>query len=136
MIESDGNDIYAKMPGKFKNGAVLPKNLKKLLRQYGFKVKYVKGTIESLKAELCEENRVIALIKTRPDKAWLHYVPIVGYDETNIYIAESLDYLINCKEIYYNRSLTNYEFLKLWDTRMFYMPFYKNTFLVIKKADS
>ena len=99
---------------------------------YGFKVTYVKGSLESLKAELCEGNRVIVLIKTRADRAWLHYVPIVGYDEDNVFIAESLEYLVNCQETYYNRSLAHREFLKLWDTRMPYMPLYKNTYLIIE----
>ena len=130
--EADGNDMYAQMPGKFKNGAVMPKNLKKLVQMYGFKVTYVKGSLESLKAELCEGNRVIVLIKTRADRAWLHYVPIVGYDEDNVFIAESLEYLVNCQETYYNRSLANREFFKLWDTRMPYMPLYKNTYLIIE----
>lgn len=130
--EADGNDMYAQMPGKFKNGAVMPKNLKKLVQMYGFKVTYVKGSLESLKAELCEGNRVIVLIKTRADRAWLHYVPIVGYDEDNVFIAESLEYLVNCQETYYNRSLAHCEFLKLWDTRMPYMPLYKNTYLIIE----
>ena len=130
--EADGNDMYAQMPGKFKNGAVMPKNLKKLVQMYGFKVTYVKGSLESLNAELCEGNRVIVLIKTRADRAWLHYVPIVGYDEDNVFIAESLEYLVNCQETYYNRSLAHREFLKLWDTRMPYMPLYKNTYLIIE----
>lgn len=130
-MEADGNDIYAKISHKMKNGAVLPRTLKRAIRGYGCGVKYVKGSLGTLKADLSEGKRVIVLVKTRLDKNWLHYVSIVGYDEENIFIAESLDYLANCKEQYYNRKLTNQKFLKFWDTREWYMPFYKNTYLVI-----
>ena len=132
-MEADGNDIYARIDGKMINGAVLPGTLKREIRGYGFEAEYLKGSLESLKADLCEGKRIIVLVKTRLDKNWLHYVPIVGYDEENIFIAESLDYLANCEEQYYNRKLTNQEFLNFWDTRAWYMPFYKNTYLVIKK---
>ena len=132
-MEADGNDIYAKISRKMKNGAVLPRTLKRAIQGYGYDVKYVKGSLETIKADLSERKRVIVLVKTRLDKNWLHYVSIVGYDEENIFIAESLDYLTNCEEQYYNRKLTNHEFLKFWDTREWYMPFYKNTYLVIDK---
>lgn len=135
-MEAEGNELYGKMPGKLKNGAVLPKNVRKLVQGYGFPVRYVKGSLETLKADLCEGNRVIVLIKTRPDKRWLHYVPIVGYDEEHIFIAESMKTLTNCKEYHYNRALANRDFLQLWDTRMCYMPFYKNTYLVIGQQTS
>ena len=132
-MEADGYDIYAKISHKMKNGAVLPGMLKRAIQGYGYDVKYVKGSLENLKADLSEGKRIIVLVKTRLDNNWLHYVSIVGYDEENIFIAESLDYLANCEEQYYNRKLTNQEFLKFWDTRAWYMPFYKNTYLVIKK---
>lgn len=124
--------MYEKMPGKLRNGAVLSKNLKKVLKKYGYNVIYRKGNLNTLKAELSRGNRVIVFIKTRLDKRWLHYVPIVGYNEENIFIAESMKNLENCNEIYYNRRLSKAEFLRFWDTRAFYMPFYRNTYLVIE----
>ena len=132
-VEADGNELYTRMPGKLRNGAVLPKNLCKALKQYGFKARYCKGNLDKLKGTISEGKRVIAFVNTRPDKHWLHYVHVVGYDEDNILIADSLRELTNCKEEYYNRRLSYAEFLKLWDTREIYMPFYKNTFLVIEK---
>lgn len=132
-IEAEGNEMYAGMPGKLKSGAVLPKNLKKVLKQHGFRVRYEYGSLKSLQEELCKGNRVIVFVKTRLDKPWLHYVPVVGYDEENVFIAESMRSLVNCKEAFYNRKLSKEEFLKFWDTRAWYMPFYKNTYLVIEK---
>ncbi len=134
-IDAEGNEMYAKMPGKMKSGAVMPRSLKKMLQQYGFNVRFVRGTLDSMKAELAKGNRVIAFVKTRIDKRWLHYVPIVGYDEQEIFIAESLGYLTNCKEEYFNRRLPAEEFLKYWNTAAWYMPFYKNTYLVVERCE-
>lgn len=132
-IDVDGNDVYTRIHRKMKNGAVLPRTLSEVIRKYGFEVKYVRGSVESLKADLCSDKRIIVFIKTRLDKNWLHYVPIVGYDKKYIYIAESMNSLVNCQNENYNRKLTKQEFLKYWDTREVYMPFYKNTYLVIEK---
>ncbi len=135
-VEADGNELYAKMPGRLKNGAVLPKNLKKLLQEYGFRVRFMQGNLNSVKAELSKGNRVIAFVKTRLDKKWLHYVPVVGYNEEEVFIAESLSYLTNCKEEFFNRRVKSEEFLKYWNTRAWYMPFYKNTYLVIERRET
>ncbi len=132
-IEADGREFYAKIPHKIPGGAVLPNVLRKEITRRGLKARYVKGNLETLKADLSEGKRVIVFIRTRTDKRWLHYVPIVGYDEDNIYIAESMNSLVNCDGAHSNRKLTNEEFLKFWDTRELYMPFYRNTYLVIEK---
>ena len=131
-IEADGREFYAGIPHKVPGGAVLPGVLRKEISRRGLKVRYVKGNLETLKADLSEGKRVIVFIRTRTDKRWLHYVPIVGYDEDNVYIAESMNSLVNCEGTHSNRRLTNEEFLKFWDTREIYMPFYRNTYLVIE----
>lgn len=135
-IEADGNDIYVKIDRKMKNGAVMPRVLAKEIRKYGYKADYVKGNLDTLKADLSEGKRVIVLIRTKLDKKWLHYVPVVGYDEDHIYIAESMSSLINCENEYYNRKLTYRKFLKYWDTREIYMPFYRNTYIVIEQYNN
>ena len=132
-MDAGGNEMYARMPGKLWNGAVLPIMLKRCLKQYGLQVSYRKGSLDTVKAELCAGKRVIVFIKTRLDKPWLHYVPVVGYDEEHVFVAESLRDFTNCEELFYNRRLTKGEFSKYWDTRAWYMPFYRNTYLVIEK---
>ena len=132
-IETDGKDVYENIKRKMKNGAVMPRTLTKVIRSYGLHADYVKGSLETLKADISEGKRIIGFVKTQPDKKWLHYISIVGYDEENIFIAESLKYLVNCDETFYNRKLTITEFLRLWDTRECYMPFYRNTYVVISK---
>jgi len=132
-IEADGNEFYGGITNKLHGGAVLPGVLRRELIRHGLKARYVKGNLNTLKADLSEGKRIIVFIRTRLDKRWLHYVPIVGYDEDNIYIAESMNSLVNCESPHSNRRLSNEEFLKFWDTREIYMPFYKNTYLVIEK---
>ena len=135
-MEAEGNGIYAKIERKMKNGAVMPGSLKRVIRAYGFQADYVKGNLQSLKADISVGKRVIVFIKTKLDKNWLHYVSVVGYDEENIFIAESLHYLTNCKTEHYNRKLSNEEFMKYWDTREWYMPFYRNTYIVIDRRQA
>lgn len=134
-IEANGKEMYAKMPGKLSNGAVLPRNLKKGLEKLGFKVSFRSGNKETLKAELCKGNRVIAFIRTRLGKKWLHYVSVVGYNEEEVFIADSLKETINCEEEFYNRRLSWEEFMKYWNIREIYLPFYKYTYLVIENTE-
>ncbi len=134
-IEANGKEMYAKMPGKLSNGAVLPRNLKKGLEKMGFKVSFRSGNKETLKAELCKGNRVIAFIRTRLGKKWLHYVSVVGYNEEEVFIADSLKETINCEEEFYNRRLSWEEFMKYWNIREIYLPFYKYTYLVIENTE-
>lgn len=135
-IQTDGNEVYARMPGKMKNGAVMPRALLKTIRDYGLYARYVKGDLETLKSDLSQGKKAIVFIRTRLDKNWLHYVPVVGYDEEHVYIAESMHSLENCSEKNYNRKLSNAEFLNYWNTSWFYMPFYKYTYLSIQKTKS
>lgn len=132
-ISADGNSAYEKMPNKIRGGYVYPKGIFNFLSKNGFKVKYCRGNLNSLKNAVATGNPVIAMIKIRPDKNWLHYVPVVGYDGQNIFIAESLAELSNCNEPRYNRRIPAKEFKKLWNTAMPKMPLYANTFFTVER---
>ena len=88
-----------------RGGYVYPKGIFNFLSKNGFKVKYCRGNLNSLKNAVATGNPVIAMIKIRPDKNWLHYVLVVGYDGQNIFVAESLAELSNCNEPHYNRRI-------------------------------
>ena len=103
------------------------------LSKNGFKVKYCRGNLNALKNAVATGNPVIAMIKIRPDKNWLHYIPVVGYDGQNIFVAESLAELSNCNEPHYNRRIPAKEFKKLWNTAMPKMPLYANTFFTVER---
>lgn len=127
-IEENGDSLYDRMPNKMKDGCVYPKGILSLITQYGFKVKYCAGNIAALKNEVSKGNPVIVMIRIQADKNWLHYVPVVGYDEQYIFLAESMPNFVNCNEQYYNRKIPINEFKKLWNTSMLKMPFYRNTY--------
>lgn len=130
--EVDGGTLYSVMPHKMKSGYVYPKGVYDMLRSYGMKVKYCRGNLNALKVDLQKGNPVIVMIRVQKDKDWLHYVPVVGFDEEHVFLAESLSELNNCKNVLYNRQLRNEEFLQLWNTAMLKQPFYKNTYFVAK----
>lgn len=135
-IPANGEDVYRKMPNKMANGYVYPKEIKRMLERYGFHVKYCVGNLNALKKEVCKGAPVIVFIKVRRDKNWLHYVPVVGYDEDNIFLAESLAEVVNCNEKVYNRKISIKNFLALWNTAMLKMPLYAHTFYVIEKKQN
>lgn len=135
-ISATGTAVYQKMPFKASDGCVPPKGIKKVLESYGFRVKYCAGNLNALKNEVSKGTPVIVFIKVRKDKRWLHYIPVVGYDEDNLFLAESASGNINCNEKAYNRKIRQKEFLTLWNTAMLKMPFYTHTFYVIEQRTS
>lgn len=132
-IDADGVDIYNQMPYKMKNGCVYPKGLRKILQKYGLYAKYHSGNFRALQNEVCKGAPVIVMIRVRTDKDWLHYVPVVGFDDRYVFVAESLPELVNCNCKYYNRKIKKKYFLQLWNTAMLKQPLFKNTFYVVKK---
>lgn len=132
-IMENGAELYNTIPNKRSDGNVYPKGIRNLLIKYGFHVKYCSGNLNALKREICAGHPVIVMIRTYAGKNWLHYVPVVGYDEQHIFVAESMKELVNCEERHYNRKITNREFRKLWNTSMLKMPFYRNTYIVTSK---
>lgn len=133
-IQADAEDIYKIMPNKMSNGYVYPKGIVRLLKQQGFKATIRIGNIEELKKEVSKDTPVIVLIKVYKNKSYLHYVPVIGYDEKNLYIAESLKDLINTNEINYNRRISISEFKKLWNTSDLKMPLYKYTYITVSRS--
>lgn len=128
-LEKEGDSLYELMPNKMKDGCVWPKGIIKQLSQYGLKAKYCAGNLTALKKEISKGRPVIVLIRTWKNQNWLHFVPVVGYNEDYIFVAESLKELVNCNEQYYNRKIAVNEFRKLWNTSMLKMPCYRNTYI-------
>lgn len=131
--EAHGEDVYKVMPDKMEGGYVYPKGIVKFLESNGFTVGYHIGNIVALKNELAKGDPVIVMIKIRPDRDWLHYVPVVGYSADSLYIAESIPDLCNVSNKKYNRSISTDDFETLWNTRALKMPLYGNTFITARK---
>ncbi len=134
-IRANGEDIYKIMPNKMKSGYVYPKGIVRLLKQQGFKAAIRIGNIAKLKEEVSAGTPVIVFIKVYRNKGYLHYVPVIGYNEENLYIAESLKDLINANDVNYNRSISFSDFKKLWNTSDLKMPLYKYIYITASRND-
>ena len=133
-MEAEGKALYTHFPSKTKAGTVYPKGIRSVLRKNGFKTNYYKGNINTLKYEVSKGTPVIVFIKVHEGSNHLHFVPVVGYDEEYIYLAESLGHLVNCdaNNKKYNRKVPIKEFQKLWNVKKIYMLLYSNTYIVVK----
>ncbi len=127
-------ECYNKMPNKMNTGYVYPKGIVNFFKNSNFKAKYIRGNLNSLKRDLEEGVPIIVMIKVKTGENWLHYVPLIGFDENNLYFAESLEYLINNHHKHYNRKISYSDFFKLWNTSSIRQPFYKYTYFIISKT--
>lgn len=134
-IETDGLELYHDFPNKMRNGYVYPKGIINKIRDYNLEISYRKGNIKTLKKYISKGVPVIVFVKVFKNKNYTHYVPITGYDKEYFYLAESLEYLINCENDtgIYNRKVPIKEFKQLWNTKAIKMPIYSNTYFVLNK---
>ena len=101
------------------------------------------GNLAALQNELARGNPVIVVIRSFVGKSFLHFACITGYDEENIYFADSIKDWVNVEspkspdgsELYYNRIVPLKEFKKLWNTSMLKMPFYFNIYYKMEKPE-
>ncbi len=141
-VEAKGQDIYGEMFKIFK-GNVHIREVKKALKKRGIISTLCKGSIETLKEEIDKGYPVILWVRSKP-KSWdYHFFVAVGYDtEYNIYIADSAYAPKTMKmDIFqgippYNRVIPKDYFLEIWDTACFFMPTYKNIYLIIRREGS
>ena len=127
--EADGLTLYQHNPYKNTDGTVSPENLVKYLQESGCKARLCSGTVMQIKHALSRGVPVIAFVKTSPQESYYHYLPIVGYDEENIYAADSLRAYVNAYEPHYNRVLSESEFEAMLETGICK----KNTYIVLEQ---
>ncbi|WP_167957509.1 C39 family peptidase [Anaerosporobacter faecicola] len=125
-VNADGMELYQQIPNKNPDGTVTVDTLAAFLSQT-YDVKVCNGTIWQFKNEISKGVPVIAFVRISPDSTYYHYLPIVGYDEENVYAAESLRNLYNAEETYYNRKIPLKDFMNMWDTEVVT----KNTYITI-----
>jgi len=127
--EADGLTLYQDNPYKNTDGTVLPEVLVRFLEESGYEAKLCNGTIMQMKHALSKGLPIIAFVKTSPQESYYHYLPIVGYDEENIYAADSLRAYVNADEQCYNRVLVESDFEAMLETGIYK----KNTYIVFEK---
>lgn len=128
----NGAELYRDFPSKMRSGMVYPKGIRKRLADFRLQSVYCKGNMHALKHAVSQGNPPIAFIKVNPGQPMLHYVPVVGYDEAYVYLAESIDDLVNASHDHYNRKVAIKDFKKLWAIRNIRIPFYSNTYIILK----
>ncbi|OMF15394.1 hypothetical protein BK131_10990 [Paenibacillus amylolyticus] len=127
-VESNGTKLYETVPRKLLDGTVYPKAVVVFFRKLGYEAMYLRGNVNTLKKQISQGVPVILFIKVQLKQRYLHFVPVVGYDETHFYLAESLDHKMNCDEKYYNRKISISELNTLWRS---WLPFCQNSYIVV-----
>lgn len=117
--EADGLELYNRFTDKNPDGTLAPGYLWENLRAMGYKCSLRIGSMADIKYNVSRGYPVVVLIRVNTIQSYLHYVPIVGYDEDYIYIADSLDYMVNAENENYNRKVPVDEFKQLWKTDTF-----------------
>lgn len=132
-MEAEGETLYTHFPSKTRAGTVYPKGIRTVLRKNGLKTYYFKGNINTLKNEVSKGTPIIVFIKEQINRNYLHFVPVVGYDEEYIYLSESLKCLVNFNDdgVGYNRKVPLNEFKRLWNIKRIHMLFYSNTYIAV-----
>ena len=112
----NGVDLYhqSTFPCKHEQGAY-PKCFKILFEeQYNYITKYYTGTTDDLKNAVSKGTPVIVLLLY--EGKITHYVPVVGYDEDNFYIQDSVDKYRNVSNNNtYNESVSIATFDSMWN---------------------
>ena len=127
----DGMTLYHQptFPCKYDDGAY-PKCFKVLFEEQrsNYTAEYYTGTIDDLKNAISKGIPVIALVSTGKT---LHYVPVVGYDETHFFIQDSVEKYRNAadKEAY-NESIEIETFDMMWNIPI---ESCQRLFVVVKK---
>ena len=138
-----GDEIFKEVPYTYGNGIAFPKGITGFFKKRGIKMKACMGNLAALQNELARGNPVIVVIRSFVGKSFLHFACITGYDEENIYFADSIKDWVNIdvakspdgNELYYNRIVPLKEFKKLWNTSMLKMPFYFNIYYKMEKPE-
>ena len=127
----DGMTLYHQLtfPCKYDDGAY-PKCFKVLFEEQrsNYTAEYYTGTIDDLKNAISKGIPVIALVSTGKT---LHYVPVVGYDDSHFFIQDSVEKYRNTADYEaYNESVDIETFDKMWNIPI---ESCQRLFVVVKK---
>lgn len=123
-IDIDGEAAYANMNLSFLNGYIMPQSVLDTFQDYGLDVRLYRGDLDSLKTRVAQGMPVVTLIGQ--SIYWQHYINVVGFDQDNIYLYDSLNAGDNGG---YNRIMSNADFEAYWDNAI---PFFSNVYFVLE----
>ena len=116
-VDVDSKEFYEQAEPKSKEGAVPYEAMQAGAERYGYKLESGMISLAALKYEVSKGVPVIVGIEIAPGNSLPHFLPIVGYDEDNIYAAESVGIYANEKSDHYNRKIKTDTFKELWWTK-------------------
>ena len=97
----------------------------------GYTTEYYTGTTDDLKDAVSQGIPVIALLLYNSKS--MHYVPVVGYDESHFFIQNSVEKYRNVKDNpSYNESLPIDQFDAMWNIPI---ECCQRLFVVVRKAE-
>lgn len=117
--EVKAKDLYRRF-FKLPDGSAVPSSVAKVI---GAKLR-TNGKISDIEKLIDEGKPVMVLAYYDKTPEWdnLHYMLVTGYDDENIYLADSLH---SSGERYYNRKVDKKTFRKMWNTsRSFLVRFF------------
>lgn len=126
--EVTGQQLYQEMPCKTPKGLVFCRGIVRLAKKYGLRARFHIGNLTAMKNAVAKGVPVIAMVRTRIHSRALHFIAVVGYDDKNIYVVDSVASSRNATNEHYNRILPIDEFKKLWNTSLLFQPLYFNLF--------
>lgn len=119
--EADGLELYKDYPGKLDNGGVPPGGIEEFFRECGYHaVLKTAESVQEIQYEVSKGTPVIMFIHGEEPYTSVHnthYVPLVGYDEEYVYLADSVALYANCRNeegLPYNRKETWEKLERLW----------------------
>lgn len=110
-----GLDLYKGVKRTFGFASAL--SVERLFGDNGFSAKAYHGGVETLKKRVSGGVPVIAFINNDNDT---HYVVVVGYDNENFYLVDSIRENANADGGWYNRKLSIVEFERVWKTNAYF----------------
>mgnify|MGYP002517358908 CR=1 FL=1 len=104
-----GEELAPKIDRIF--GFVPANSIASVFEKRGYKAEARHGSVDTLKQRLTSGTPIVVFIRIPGDT---HYAVVVGYDEQNIYLADSIEENANATDARYNRALTTEEFETVW----------------------
>lgn len=132
-VEADGLTSYNSIPIKLLHGNVPGLGIFYLCMKNRVRVRLRIGNVNALKNSLTAGNPIVVLTRSVVGSNSLHYINVVGYDESHIYAVDSIESHKNVENDFYNRIIPIEDFKKIWRTSMIYQPFFFHLFFEISK---